>query len=60
MNENLIPQTCGLVDIDNNCQLDHIITKPEKLEIKHALSLNCGMGGMNTTIQLTSINALLG
>ncbi|CAA0081956.1 Uncharacterised protein [BD1-7 clade bacterium] len=48
-----IPATYGLSDIDEQCDINHVMAGAIKHQAEHALSLNAGMGGLQTAIHLT-------
>ncbi len=56
MAQSEMPHTLGLKSVANNCQLNHILHSPLKSSIKHAISVNCGMGGVNTAIQISKLD----
>ncbi|CAA0078525.1 3-oxoacyl-[acyl-carrier-protein] synthase 2 [BD1-7 clade bacterium] len=47
-----IPATYGLSDIDEQCDINHVMAAAINHQAEHARSLNAGMGGLQTAIHL--------
>lgn len=48
-----LPPTHGLVDVDSPwAELDVCAVRPRVADVQHALSISCGLGGLNTALLL--------
>ena len=48
----IIPPTVNLRDVDEGCELDHVIGEPRDADAQTVLSVSFGMGGQNAAIIL--------
>ena len=48
----IVPPTVNLRDVDQGCELDHVIAEPRDADAKTVLSVSFGMGGQNAAIVL--------
>ena len=48
----IIPPTVNLRDVDEGCELDHVIGEPRDADAETVLSVSFGMGGQNAAIVL--------
>lgn len=45
-----VPPTGGLIEVDSECRLRHVMERGVAAPVAHAMSLSAGMGGMNSAI----------
>lgn len=48
----IVPPTVNLQNVDDGCELDHVIGEPRDVDAKTVLSVSFGMGGQNAAIVL--------
>ena len=48
----IVPPTVNLKNVDEGCELDHVIREPRDVNAKTVLSVSFGMGGQNAAIVL--------
>ncbi len=48
----IVPPTVNLQNVDDGCELDHVIGEPRDVNAKTVLSVSFGMGGQNAAIVL--------
>ena len=48
----IVPPTVNLRQIDEGCELDHVIVEPRETDARTVLSVSFGMGGQNAAIVL--------
>jgi len=48
----IVPPTVNLRQVDEGCELDHVIGEPRDVDARTVLSVSFGMGGQNTAIIL--------
>lgn len=48
----IVPPTVNLRDVDEGCELNHVICEPRDIDAKTVLSVSFGMGGQNAAIVL--------
>ena len=48
----IVPPTVNLQNVDEGCELDHVIGEPRDVNAKTVLSVSFGMGGQNAAIVL--------
>ena len=48
----VVPPTVNLRDVDEGCELDHVIGEPRVVDAKTVLSVSFGMGGQNAALIL--------
>jgi 3-oxoacyl-[acyl-carrier-protein] synthase II len=48
----IVPPTVNLQNVDEGCELDHVIGEPRDVDAKTVLSVSFGMGGQNAAIVL--------
>jgi 3-oxoacyl-[acyl-carrier-protein] synthase II len=48
----IVPPTVNLHDVDEGCELDHVIAEPRDADAKTVLSVSFGMGGQNAALIL--------
>jgi 3-oxoacyl-[acyl-carrier-protein] synthase II len=53
----VVPPTVNLRDVDDGCELDHVIAEPRDVDAKTVLSVSFGMGGQNAAIILKRAGA---
>ena len=53
----VVPPTVNLRDVDDGCELDHVIAEPRDADAKTVLSVSFGMGGQNAAIILKRAGA---
>ena len=51
----VVPPTVNLHDVDDGCELDHVIAEPRDADAKAVLSVSFGMGGQNAAIILKRV-----
>jgi 3-oxoacyl-[acyl-carrier-protein] synthase II len=52
----IVPPTVNLRDVDQGCELDHVIAEPRDVNAQTVLSVSFGMGGQNAAIILKRIS----
>ena len=51
----IVPPTVNLRDVDEGCELDHVIGEPRDVNAETVLSVSFGMGGQNAAVILRRI-----
>ena len=51
----IVPPTVNLRDVDEGCELTHVIAEPRDIDAKTVLSVSFGMGGQNAVIILKRV-----
>jgi len=51
----IVPPTVNLRDVDEGCELDHVIGEPRHIDARTVLSVSFGMGGQNAAIVLKRV-----
>ena len=49
MRNGLLPLTIGLADVDDGCDLDHIMEEARRCDVRYAMSTTHALGGFNTS-----------
>ena len=49
----IVPPTVNLREVDEGCELDHVIGEPRDVNAKTVLSVSFGMGGQNAAVILS-------
>ena len=52
----VVPPTVNLRDVDEGCELDHVIAEPRDVNAQTVLSVSFGMGGQNAAIVLKRVS----
>jgi len=52
----IVPPTVNLRDVDEGCELDHVIGEPRDVNAQTVLSVSFGMGGQNAAIILKRVS----
>ena len=52
----IVPPTVNLRDVDDGCELDHVIGEPRDVNAQTVLSVSFGMGGQNAAIILKRVS----
>ena len=52
----IVPPTVNLQNVDEGCELDHVIGEPRDVNAKVVLSVSFGMGGQNAAVILKRFN----
>jgi len=52
----IVPPTVNLHDVDQGCELDHVIAEPRDVNAQTVLSVSFGMGGQNAAIILKRVS----
>ena len=52
----IVPPTVNLQNVDEGCELDHVIGEPRDMNAKTVLSVSFGMGGQNAAVILRRVS----
>ena len=51
----IVPPTVNLQNVDDGCELDHVIGEPRDVDARTVLSVSFGMGGQNAAVVLKRV-----
>jgi len=52
----IVPPTVNLSEVDEACELDHVLKEPRDAHVEHVMSVSFGMGGQNAAIILKRLS----